>query len=1399
MEKTDKNLIEIYNCICYYRIYIKAMKFYILKGLISVIEINWKKFEIKNPKATESFETLCYFLFCRKFNITGGIRTDYNQVGLETEPVKDSKGEYWGFQSKFFEKKINYNNIDSSIGKALDHYPNLNHIIIYLNQEAKTSCKKAIAIEEKCLKEGVVVEWFLPENFKISLNNVKNQDLAEFYFGETDIIRLLSDSKDIRINTLLQSKEYVELNLQKKNESIKISEYSDAIMKSEYKLHLFSGVAGSGKSVCMRKLFNIYGGFECEEKEEQQKVINELGALCIFVNLNKTSLDSLENIISAYKNFYSVNNQYNKFVYLLDGLDEIPNSSMTGTILFIEELLEKESTKKVIISSRLSSYNKIMLKTTFSDVSEYTIKNLKQEQIEKYFDNKNDKEKTERLKELHKKIPNLYESITDILTLALFWKYILQITDVNFFPELMELSVNNTLNDIHHRKNLDTLNLPNPKGTEIIKLNKKLAFYLFENDQFSFNQQELNEIISETFPRCDYKSVNEVAGFLADNFFDSSITDGMQTYAYRHRRFSEYFTLLSIENKMQKNMNYLREKKIIINQDLFDNMLIPYLHNKAIKNQDLSLAFEVGLFNVYMGNDKAWGIGKNFYYWSSWIIYAIAALSNHIFQNLVEDSSLPIHNFFTTMPEKLISIVKESNKSRYTSDFNQYYLNFVVLISLLHKFQKNEWLDKMLLKYDEFRELCLSKRVLFNSISNKDNNIVWESIFYIETVIYNNNIDGYIDSFIDSINDNIDSVMKEYVSTDIQCARGFYYNLLMYYPNKCAEMISRMSMNQISLFIFTATKAECLTKIYENIKIKEALIRKLNSNIEGSGLTVVICLSMKKMLGGTLSENEKIEVSSYLKENPFREHSVFWKECSDMSGFILSVFENLVDIIPIDSSMRQYVKVYKEYMNLLEKKITISGFVSIIRRCLDKESYATYDIRILLGKALAICSDDDFLIKGTVDYLNYNMENDRLYIIYYTMKLYNPGRFRKLINNSLLKVLNNPKNYRDIGYESTSDVMFMLAFIVSEIDEKVSCEILLQGICNGMLRMNERKDTIGDYKLLEGLEEILKNNWLSEQQLKEYLDRIVSIADKMNIYHIDNDVHGQLMEILLRYDFEMAEYYYREIEDKIGTYNRIHFQFAEGLAYRGRKINEIENVLYNIVDSYDNYFGKVEKEENEYRISIYLYLATCDFYSETEKSKCFKKVRQELNHLEEKGWKKELNASEYEIYTNLCDKYHIENDVNKTEKYSIDSVEKRNEPDSLNEIKKINSVDDLKLFIKRMNREIRVDNLEANKILIQKCIDLDENINDILNLMQENYYPSSVNGSVNGMNFWMMVVAALQNPKAKGSMMKYLLEQGGGHDGFSELIKIFGEMKNKDMCIRTFDMMLNCVEFLVYD
>ncbi|MCC0697100.1 hypothetical protein [Clostridioides sp. ES-S-0048-02] len=76
-------------------------------------------------------------------------------------------------------------------------------------------------------------------------------------------------------------------------------------------------------------------------------------------------------------------------------------------------------------------------------------------------------------------------------------------------------------------------------------------------------------------------------------------------------------------------------------------------------------------------------------------------------------------------------------------------------------------------------------------------------------------------------------------------------------------------------------------------------------------------------------------------------------------------------------------------------------------------------------------------------------------------------------------------------------------------------------------------------------------------------------------------------------------------------------------------------------------------------------------------------------------------------------------------------------------------------------------------------------------------YPSSLFYSRNSHNFWMTVLAALKNTKSKNSMLQYLLENGGGHDGFNELIKIYGYLGNKDLCIKLFERMLTCIEFLL--
>ncbi|MGX4601428.1 hypothetical protein [Faecalimicrobium sp. JNUCC 81] len=42
-----------------------------------------------------------YAIFYSTVNgLNEGIRTDFNQVGIETEPIKHADGKYYGFQSK---------------------------------------------------------------------------------------------------------------------------------------------------------------------------------------------------------------------------------------------------------------------------------------------------------------------------------------------------------------------------------------------------------------------------------------------------------------------------------------------------------------------------------------------------------------------------------------------------------------------------------------------------------------------------------------------------------------------------------------------------------------------------------------------------------------------------------------------------------------------------------------------------------------------------------------------------------------------------------------------------------------------------------------------------------------------------------------------------------------------------------------------------------------------------------------------------------------------------------------------------------------------------------------------------------------------------------------------------
>lgn len=65
--------------------------------------LDWEAFAFKfrgDPQI--AFETLAYHMFCRKYHITEGLPSFYNQKHIETNPYYGDDGSVVGFQAKYY-------------------------------------------------------------------------------------------------------------------------------------------------------------------------------------------------------------------------------------------------------------------------------------------------------------------------------------------------------------------------------------------------------------------------------------------------------------------------------------------------------------------------------------------------------------------------------------------------------------------------------------------------------------------------------------------------------------------------------------------------------------------------------------------------------------------------------------------------------------------------------------------------------------------------------------------------------------------------------------------------------------------------------------------------------------------------------------------------------------------------------------------------------------------------------------------------------------------------------------------------------------------------------------------------------------------------------------------------
>ena len=158
------------------------------------VEVNWENFASNNndPDGVQhKFENLCRQLFTNDFlkenKITRNLHSNPNNPGIEAEPILDERtNQYIGFQVKYFDVSVDYNQILHSMEKAVQYYAGkLSHIVLYCNKAITSTSKSYINIVELLKKNNITIELITDMAILDAVR--KYPYLANYYFGVNTI------------------------------------------------------------------------------------------------------------------------------------------------------------------------------------------------------------------------------------------------------------------------------------------------------------------------------------------------------------------------------------------------------------------------------------------------------------------------------------------------------------------------------------------------------------------------------------------------------------------------------------------------------------------------------------------------------------------------------------------------------------------------------------------------------------------------------------------------------------------------------------------------------------------------------------------------------------------------------------------------------------------------------------------------------------------------------------------------------------------------------------------------------------------------------------------------------------------------------------------------------------
>lgn len=1042
-------------------------------------EINWNRFAIKNADAQTAFEAMCRILFLRKYNIGGyGFSSNFNQAGLEIEPILCEE-KHHGFQCKYSTSGNStafYQELFDSLKKAADIYLDLDTVIVYTNLDVKPipnpeECAKSykkkpyrIKIAELAKEKEINLIWVSKTNFESLLNEITNLDLYKLYFSPQDELGFISASITVQERTFLNSNQFVDLPV---NNS-KFSQIQDEILESTFSM--ITGAAGTGKSEMLKKIF-----LKCEN--------DFLSALTgtpqvdnaptpIFIRLRDCINGNLEDLLRNRLRDYeiAIDGNSSSFIYFFDGIDEVNSIDFSGISACLVRLNKKPNTKSIVLSSRTNTANLTMVYREFS-VKIFEIAPITVTDIESYFYNCYDKERTGQLYKIQNEQQDLIADITDIFSVMLLWENIAQVSNTTTKIDLILLSVKSL---IERSRKYAILDLPEPKTESIETILCNISEEMQRTKSINISRIALQKIVNKCFSNTSYREIDTIIDYICEMFFERSPSFAhQQTHAYRHKRYFELYLYRSVKRIFYKEPLVLRELHLLSNKDFMLNIFLPQELKDNIENKDLHKVLVLRFLEAYLGEDyigdkmSPWFVQKSNFAGGSESYLESSQLRDYLCLKEFDD----LHTFLKNDSLSISSFLKPDN---YWSFIRHYYE--------VKQKDIRPLLDKVFKIDDSWKEKAISKDPCsYWYCKCVIDNVLIEDIYRIVSELDYKNIESDLDH------------ISIYSHNNASIAANFFEIAIAFSPEWMVTIIETISIEQLEIVCYTVLRTRATRHLFSQsaqfVRIRNAICNRIASNKETSYKINTIVLY--NILTNQDIQREDIEArirKANISHYGTWEHNL---ELNCYSAILLKdTFRAAHTNFMLGISIRQIL-----VQNYAENKVLNLNIIlqEIKKYNLIYDNWFSFNNSLLIGELLACLSLEVYDIKQFISELRKYPSVISLFTVLYTIMKENIDLFMIIANQRLIAFAYNEASHAISYYDNNSDTGFMYATMMSYFDLTKGDALFENALNNSIFRPIFRKEDIIDYYLPQCLLITYDSDWLIMPELEKAINRV----DKM--------------------------------------------------------------------------------------------------------------------------------------------------------------------------------------------------------------------------------------------------------------------------------------------------------------